>query len=83
MIFVPGTSRKPSMAALPVSPLVAVRIRISSSTPHFSREAVINRGSILSATSLKALVEPRNSSSTASSPTGTVGVSSGVSNLPS
>ena len=70
------------MAAFPVSPLVAVRIRISSSTPHFSRAAVISRGSILRATSLKALVGPRNSSSTASSPTETVGVRSDVSNFP-
>ena len=82
MIFVPGTSQKPSMAALPVSPLVAVRIRMSSVTPHFSFAAVISRGSIDSATSLNALVGPRNSSSTVSSPTGTVGVKSSVSNLP-
>ena len=82
MIFVPATSQKPSIAALPVSPEVAVRIKISSSTPHFFFAAVIRCGSIESATSLKALVGPRNSSSTVSSPTGTVGVRSSVSNLP-
>ncbi len=81
MIFVPGTLQKPSIAALPVSPDVAVRIRISSLTPHFSFAAVIRRGSMESATSLNALVGPRNSSSTLSPPTGTVGVRSTVSNL--
>ena len=70
------------MAALPVSPLVAVRMRISSSTPHFSRAAVMSRGSMDKATSLKALVGPRKSSRRVSSPTDTVGVSSSVSNLP-
>ena len=82
MIFVPGTSQKPSIAALPVSPDVAVRIMISSSTPSFSFDAVIRRGSIESATSLKALVGPRKSSRMKSSPTGTVGVRWSVSNLP-
>ena len=82
MMRVPGTSRKPSMAALPVSPLVAVRMRIWSVTPHFSRAAVMSTGSMDRATSLKALVGPRKSSKMVSSPTLTVGVSSSVSNLP-
>ena len=82
MIRVPGTFRKPSMAALPVSPLVAVKMSISSVTPHFSRAEVISTGSMERATSLKALVGPRKSSRTVSSPTATVGVNSSVSNLP-
>ena len=61
---VPGTSQKPSSAALPVSPLVAVSTAISSRAPALSREAVIRRGRSESATSLKALVGPRKSSST-------------------
>ena len=48
--------RGPSRAALPVSPLVAVKITISSFIPVLAREAVINWGSIERATSLKALV---------------------------
>ena len=82
MIRVPGTLQKPSIAALPVSPEVAVRIMISSVKPHLPFAAVIRRGSIESATSLKALVGPRKSSRMKSSPTGTVGVRWSVSNLP-
>ena len=80
---VPGTSWKPSSAALPVSPLVAVRITISSFTPSTSFAAVMSLGSTDSATSLNAEVGPRNSSSTKSSPTFSTGVRSSVSNLPS
>ena len=64
MIFVPGTSWKPSRAALPVSPEVAVRITISSSMSSMPRALVMSCGSMESATSLNADVGPRNSSST-------------------
>ena len=64
MIRVPGTSRKPSSAALPVSPLVATRMLATRSSPFFFREAVSSRGMICSAMSLKALVGPCQSSST-------------------
>ena len=79
---VPGTSRKPSSAALPVSPLVAVKTAIPSLTPSFSRDSDISRGRIDSATSLNALVGPRNNSSTWAPPTGASGAMSSVSNLP-
>ena len=41
MIFVPGTSANPAMAAFPVSPDVAVKITISRSTPCFLAAVVI------------------------------------------
>ena len=78
----PSTSWKPSRAALPVSPEVAVRMRMSFSMPLTVFAAVSSWGSMDRATSLKAEVGPRNSSSTPKSPTGTVGVRSSVSNLP-
>ena len=65
-----------------MSPEVAVRIRISLSMPSDLMAAVSSWGSMHSATSLNALVGPRNSSRTVKSPTLTVGVSSSVSNLP-
>ena len=78
----PGTSRKPTRAALPVSPEVAVRIMMSSATPFSRLAAVSSWGSMDSATSLNAEVGPRNSSSTVLSPTETLGVKSSVSNFP-
>jgi hypothetical protein len=58
MIFVPGTSRKPSRAALPVSPEVATRMQTRFVSPHFVREETSRRGIICSAISLKAQVGP-------------------------
>ena len=63
-IRVPGTSWKPSSAALPVSPEVAVSTTVSPLSPRFSFAAATSCGSIESATSLKAAVGPRKSSST-------------------
>ena len=40
MISVPGTSAKPAMAALPVSPDVAVKMTILLSTPCFLADVV-------------------------------------------
>ena len=79
---VPGTSWKPSMAALPVSPEVAVRMTTSPFMPSALAAATMSRGSTLSATSLKALVGPWYSSSTYLSATGVRGVRSEVGNLP-
>ena len=62
MIFVPGTSAKPAMAALPVSPDVAVRITISFLTLFFFAAVVIRCGRMESAISLNAMVAPWNSS---------------------
>ena len=62
MIFVPGTSANPAMAAFPVSPDVAVRITISSVIWFFLAATVIKCGRIESAMSLKAIVLPWNSS---------------------
>ena len=64
-----------------MSPDVAVRMTVSSSTPVCFFAANISCGSIESATSLNADVGPLNSSSTYLSPTFTKGVKSGVSNL--
>ena len=61
-IRVPGTSWKPSSAALPVSPEVAVSTTVSLVLPLFSFAAATSCGSIESATSLKAAVGPRKSS---------------------
>ena len=66
MIRVPDTSWKPSSAALPVSPEVAVRITIPD--PSCLAAALTSRGSTDRATSLKALVGPWYSSSTYRSP---------------
>ena len=64
----PSTSRKPSSAALPVSPEVATRMRKSWSSLPCSRSwaalAEKNRGRHCSAMSLNALVGPCHSSST-------------------
>ena len=68
MIFVPGTSAKPSRAALPVSPDVATRIMNSWSSFPCSRSCLAlaekNLGRHCSAMSLNALVGPCQSSST-------------------
>ena len=61
-IFVCGTSAKPSIAALPVSPEVATRMQAVLSSPVFFRAAESSCGSICSAMSLKALVGPCQSS---------------------
>ncbi len=61
-IRVPGTSAKPSRAALPVSPLVATSMHTPRDTPCFFSDAVSRCGSICSAMSLKALVGPCQSS---------------------
>ena len=63
MILVPATSRKPSSAALPVSPEVAVRIHIFLSGITLAAETAINRGRSWRAMSLKAQVGPCHSSS--------------------
>ena len=81
MIRVPDTSWKPSSAALPVSPEVAVRIT-TSPAPSCLAAALTSRGSTDRATSLKALVGPWYSSSTYRSPTGTSGVRSSLANFP-
>ena len=62
MISVPGTSWKPAIAALPVSPEVAVRITIFLSSPFFFAAVVMRYGRMESAISLKAIVDPWNSS---------------------
>ena len=62
MIFVPATSLKPSRAALPVSPLVAVRMRISRSSFSCFLAAVSKYGNKDNARSLKANVRPWNNS---------------------
>ena len=62
MIFVPGTSAKPAIAAFPVSPEVAVRITISFFTLFFFAEVVRRCGRIESAMSLNAIVAPWKSS---------------------
>ena len=62
MISVPGRSLKPSRAALPVSPEVAVRMQIFLLMPVFLTEAVMRCGSICRATSLNAHVGPCQSS---------------------
>ena len=62
MILVWGTSAKPSMAALPVSPEVATRMQTVLSSPVLRRAAESSWGSIWSAMSLKALVGPCHSS---------------------
>ena len=81
MIRVPGTSWKPSSAALPVSPEVAVRMTTSPFMPSALAAAPIRWGSTDSATSLKAEVGPWYSSSTYLSATGVRGVRSEVGNL--
>ena len=58
MILVPGTSANPAMAALPVSPEVAVRITISFFTWFFLAAVVIRCGRIDNAISLNAIVAP-------------------------
>ena len=78
---IPGTSAKPVSAAEPVSPLVAVRIRMRSLRPSFSMAQRISCGSTDSATSLNAAVGPWNSSSTYLSPTCFSGAISFTSNL--
>ena len=60
----PGAPAKPASAALPVSPEVAVTIMMRSPEPPSAPVRAMRRGSIWSATSLKALVGPPNSSST-------------------
>ena len=60
---VPGTSLKPSRAALPVSPEVAVRMTASFPPPAFCRAVVRKWGKICRAMSLKAQVGPCQSSS--------------------
>ena len=62
MISVPGTSANPAMAALPVSPDVAVKMTILLSTPCFLADVVSKYGKIERAISLKAIVEPWKSS---------------------
>ena len=58
MILVPGTLANPAIAAFPVSPEVAVKIKISRSTPCFLAAVVIKYGKIDKAISLKAIVFP-------------------------
>ena len=70
------------MAALPVSPEVAVRMTTSPFMPSALAAATMRRGRTLRATSLKAEVGPRYSSSTYLSATGVKGVRSDVGNLP-
>ena len=62
MILVWGTSAKPSMAALPVSPEVATRMQTVLPSPVFFSAAESSWGSIWRAMSLKALVGPCQSS---------------------
>ena len=62
MIFVWGTSAKPSMAAFPVSPEVATRMQTVLSSPVLPKAAERSWGSIWSAMSLKAEVGPCHSS---------------------
>ena len=62
MIRVPGTSAKPAMAALPVSPEVAVSMTIFRSSWFFLAETVIRWGRMDRAISLKAMVDPWNNS---------------------
>ena len=71
------------MAAEPVSPLVAVRIMVSSLAPSFFLAQVMSRGRMDRAMSLNAAVGPWYSSSTACSPAKCVGAISGVSNFSS
>ena len=83
MISVPGTSAKPAIAALPVSPDVAVKITILLSTPCFLADVVKRYGKIDNAMSLNAIVDPWKSSRLYWSPNLTSGAISGVSNLAS
>ena len=62
--FVPGTFLKPSNAALPVSPLVAAKMSISSWLPVTSQLRFIKYGNTCNAISLNAHVGPWNSSKT-------------------
>ena len=57
-----GTSAKPSIAALPVSPEVATRMHTVLDSPVLRRAAESSWGSICRAMSLKALVGPCHSS---------------------
>jgi hypothetical protein len=61
-MLAPGTSAKPSSAALPVSPLVATRMQTFRSSPHFFSDAVRKCGRICRAMSLNAQVGPCHSS---------------------
>ena len=62
MILTLSTSLNPSKAAFPVSPLVAVKIIISSLEPWIFSDVVNKWGKICKATSLNALVGPWNNS---------------------
>ena len=82
MIFVLSTSLKPSRAALPVSPLVAVKIRISFLSSTFERAVFVSCGRSDRPTSLNALVGPLNNSRIWPSSNSTRGVMFSWENLP-
>ncbi len=81
MVSAPGTSAKPTMAAFPVSPDVAVKMTILFSKPCFLAAVVIKYGKIDKAMSLKAIVEPWKSSKLYWPSSFTRGAMAGVSNL--
>lgn len=82
MIFVLSTSLKPSNAALPVSPLVAVKISMSFLSLTFVKAVLVSCGKSDNPTSLKALVGPLNNSRTYPSLSSTNGVIFSWENFP-